>query len=80
MNASSALDSLKARAQEHRPALYRLLVQAGSEGMAAGALSECPDCPAPLSAAISMCCAASLVRDVRGGRVIRCRGRYEARG
>ena len=80
MNASSALDSLKALAQEHRLALYRLLVQAGSEGIAVEALGERPDCPAPLSAAISMCCAAGLVRDVREGRVIRCRGWYEARG
>ncbi len=79
MNAPSALDSLKALAQEYRPALYRLLVQAGSEGMAAGALGERPDCPAPLSAAISMCCAAGLVRDVREGRVIRWRGWYEVR-
>ena len=47
--------------------------------MAAGALGERPDCPAPLSAAISMCCAAGLVRDVREGRVIRWRGWYEVR-
>ena len=76
MNASSALDSLKARAQEHRPALYRLLVQAGAarawpwERWASARIAR---------RHISMCCAAGLVRDVREGRVIRWRGWYEVR-
>ena len=40
MKASSAIDALGALAQEHRLALFRLLVQAGDKGMAAGAIAE----------------------------------------
>jgi len=40
MRADSAVDSLSALAQEHRLALFRLLVQAGDKGMAAGAIAE----------------------------------------
>ena len=39
MNAPDAVTALSALAQEHRLALYRLLVQAGEQGMAAGALA-----------------------------------------
>ena len=39
MNAKSAVDALGALAQEHRLALFRLLVQAGDTGMAAGAIA-----------------------------------------
>ena len=40
MNASSAIEALGALAQEHRLALFRLLVQAGDKGMAAGVIAE----------------------------------------
>ena len=40
MKADSAIDALAALAQEHRLALFRLLVRAGDEGMAAGAIAE----------------------------------------
>lgn len=40
MKASAAIESLAALAQEHRLALFRLLVQAGDKGMAAGAIAE----------------------------------------
>lgn len=40
MEAPEAVAALSALAQEHRLALFRLLVQAGEEGMAAGALAE----------------------------------------
>jgi len=40
MKASSAINALGALAQEHRLALFRLLVQAGEKGMAAGAIAE----------------------------------------
>ncbi|RIX27284.1 ArsR/SmtB family transcription factor [Sphingomonas edaphi] len=40
MQPSQAIDALGALAQEHRLALFRLLVQAGDAGMAAGALAE----------------------------------------
>ena len=40
MEATGAVTALSALAQEHRLALFRLLVQAGGQGMAAGALAE----------------------------------------
>ena len=40
MKAESAIEALGALAQEHRLALFRLLVQAGDKGMAAGAIAE----------------------------------------
>lgn len=40
MKAPEAVAALSALAQEHRLALFRLLVQAGGDGMAAGALAE----------------------------------------
>ena len=39
MKSSSAIDALSSLAQEHRLALFRLLVQAGDKGMAAGAIA-----------------------------------------
>jgi ArsR family transcriptional regulator, arsenate/arsenite/antimonite-responsive transcriptional repressor len=40
MRANNAVSALGALAQEHRLALFRLLVQAGDKGMAAGAIAE----------------------------------------
>ena len=40
MKSSTAIDALGALAQEHRLALFRLLVQAGDKGMAAGAIAD----------------------------------------
>ena len=40
MKSSSAIEALAALAQENRLALFRLLVQAGDKGMAAGAIAE----------------------------------------
>ena len=40
MKIESAIGALSALAQEHRLALFRLLVQAGDKGMAAGAIAE----------------------------------------
>ena len=39
MNAESAIEALGALAQDHRLAAFRLLVQAGERGMAAGAIA-----------------------------------------
>ena len=39
MKADAAIDALAALAQEHRLALFRLLVRAGDKGMAAGAIA-----------------------------------------
>ena len=40
MQANSAVEALSALAQEHRLALFRLLVQLGDKGMAAGAIAD----------------------------------------
>ncbi|MGA9580404.1 MAG: metalloregulator ArsR/SmtB family transcription factor [Allosphingosinicella sp.] len=40
MDSPTAITALAALAQEHRLALFRLLVQAGEEGMPAGAIAE----------------------------------------
>jgi DNA-binding transcriptional ArsR family regulator len=40
MDSPAAANALSALAQEHRLALFRLLVQAGEDGMAAGAIAE----------------------------------------
>lgn len=40
MDSPAAVAALGALAQEHRLALFRLLVQAGEQGMAAGAIAE----------------------------------------
>lgn len=40
MDSESAVTALGALAQEHRLALFRLLVQAGEAGMAAGAIAD----------------------------------------
>ena len=40
MKSIAAIDALGALAQEHRLALFRLLVQVGDRGMAAGAIAE----------------------------------------
>ncbi|HQS13464.1 MAG: transcriptional regulator [Sphingomonadales bacterium 35-56-22] len=40
MQAVAAIEALSALAQEHRLAVFRLLVQAGEQGMAAGAIAD----------------------------------------
>lgn len=40
MNSKETVDALGALAQEHRLAAFRILVQAGDAGMAAGAIAE----------------------------------------
>jgi ArsR family transcriptional regulator len=40
MKANSAIEALAALAQEHRLALFRLLVEAGEQGLAAGAIAN----------------------------------------
>ena len=45
MQADRVIRALSARAQEHRLAAFRLLVQAGEQGVAAGVLAEKLDVP-----------------------------------
>jgi hypothetical protein len=49
--------ALSALAQEHRLAAFRALVQAGPEGMAAGAIAESSACPTARSPFTSPSCA-----------------------
>lgn len=71
METTVAVTALAALAQSSRLALYRLLVQAGTEGVPAGALSERLDIPAPtLSFHLKALSHAGLVDDRREGRNI----------
>ncbi|HKT14727.1 MAG TPA: metalloregulator ArsR/SmtB family transcription factor [Allosphingosinicella sp.] len=69
MNAADAVIALGALAQEHRLALFRLLVQAGDEGMAAGAIAEALAIPnSSLSFHLSQLNRAGLIRQQRRHR------------
>jgi ArsR family transcriptional regulator len=46
IDSDRAVEALSALAQEHRLAVYRLLVQAGEKGMSAGAIAEALGVPA----------------------------------
>jgi ArsR family transcriptional regulator, arsenate/arsenite/antimonite-responsive transcriptional repressor len=63
--------ALGALAQEHRLALFRLLVQAGDEGMAAGTIAEALGVPSSsLSFHLAQLSRAGLVRQQRQSRSI----------
>jgi DNA-binding transcriptional ArsR family regulator len=69
MQGMEAVAALGALAQEHRLALFRLLVQAGAEGMAAGALAEELGVPnSSLSFHLAQLHRAGLIRQERCGR------------
>ena len=69
MNADTAIDALGALAQEHRLTLFRRLVQAGPEGMAAGALADALGVPnSSLSFHLSHLTRAGLIEQRRAGR------------
>lgn len=69
MLAAVAVSALGALAQEHRLALFRLLVQAGAEGMAAGAIAEALGVPnSSLSFHLAQLSRAGLIRQERRGR------------
>ena len=79
MQASAAIDALSALAQDHRLALFRLLVQAGEQGMAAGAIAEALDVPnSSLSFHLSQLSRAGLVTQERRHRSIIYRANYPA--
>lgn len=72
-----AVEALKALAHDTRLATYRLLVQAGPEGLAVGEIGDRLKLPAPtLTSHLNVLRHAGLVRDVREGRSIRCRADY----
>ena len=69
MNSPTVVNALSALAQEHRLALFRLLVQAGEQGMAAGAIAEALGVPnSSLSFHLAALNKAGLVRQERQSR------------
>ena len=77
MNADDAVAALSALAQEHRLAAFRLLVQAGRTGLAAGALAERLAMPnSTLSFHLAGLRSAGLVSQERRGRSLVYRADY----
>lgn len=79
MDATGAIGALGALAQEHRLALFRLLVQAGEDGMAAGAIAEALGVPnSSLSFHLAHLTRAGLIRQERQHRSLIYRADYGA--
>ncbi len=79
MQANAAIESLSALAQEHRLALFRLLVQTGERGMAAGAIADALGVPnSSLSFHLAQLNRAGLVRQERQHRSLIYRANYTA--
>jgi DNA-binding transcriptional ArsR family regulator len=71
MKIAVAVEALAALAQESRLSIFRLLVQAGSEGMAAGALGEKLGIPpATLSFHLKALVHAKLIKSRTAGRFV----------
>ena len=69
MKAPAAVEALGALAQEHRLTLFRLLIQAGDEGMPAGAIAESLGVPnSSLSFHLAHLTRAGLIQQRRQGR------------
>jgi DNA-binding transcriptional ArsR family regulator len=79
MDAVSAISALGALAQEHRLTLFRLLVQAGEDGLSAGGIAEALRVPnSSLSFHLAQLHKAGLVRQERRHRSIIYRADYAA--
>ena len=79
MDASAAIGALGALAQEYRLALFRLLVQAGEDGMAAGAIAEALGVPnSSLSFHLAHLTRSGLIRQERRSRSLIYRADYAA--
>lgn len=77
MDTNDALAALNALAHEHRLNLFRLLVEAGDNGMAVGELGGATGLAgATLTNHLHILRRAGLVSDERRGRVIQCRADY----
>ena len=78
MNATETISALGALAHEHRLAIYRLLVQAGPEGKAAGEISDALDLPpSSLSFHLASLSRAGLVNQRRESRSLIYSADYE---
>ena len=78
-DSAGAISALGALAQEHRLAVFRLLVQAGDKGMAAGAIAEAVGLPASsLSFHLAQLSRAGLVAQERRHRSIIYRADFAA--
>ncbi|MEM8919144.1 MAG: metalloregulator ArsR/SmtB family transcription factor [Pseudomonadota bacterium] len=76
---NSAVAALSALAQDHRLAIFRLLVQAGPSGLPAGRIAEKLDMPASsLSFHLSHLRNGGMIRDEREGRSIIYRADFDA--
>ena len=79
MKSAKAIDALGALAQEHRLALFRLLVQAGGDGMSAGSLAEALSLPnSSLSFHLAHLNRAGLIDQRRDGRSLIYTANYAA--
>lgn len=79
MKSDTAIVALGALAQEHRLALFRLLVQAGEHGIAAGAIAEALGIPnSSLSFHLAQLSRAGLIRQERQHRSLIYRADYQA--
>lgn len=79
MQAAAAIDALSALAQEHRLTLFRLLVQAGERGMAAGTIADALGVPnSSLSFHLAQLNRARLISQERQHRSIIYRANYAA--
>lgn len=77
MKTSDAIAVLKALAHAHRLELYRLLVQAGADGLTVGALqAQTRHAAATLTNHLNTLRHAGLVNNRRAGRNIWCRADY----
>lgn len=77
MESNAAVEALSALAQEHRLALFRLLVQAGERGMAAGAIADALGVPnSSLSFHLGQLNRAGLIRQERQHRSLIYRANY----
>lgn len=79
MRAEAAIEALGALAQEHRLALFRLLVQAGDKGTPAGAIAEALGVPnSSLSFHLAQLRSAGLILQERQHRSLIYRANYPA--
>ncbi len=79
MALTDAVDALAALAQEHRLGLFRLLVQAGADGLPAGAIAERLAVPnSSLSFHLAHLSRAGLIKQRREGRSLIYTANYSA--